>query len=107
MKKFLFLVLTVTLMLFVSFNAFAEDAFPEGRMPAPAETNPMQFHSDANSRGSIQTAINMPGSASADNRVANDDCPSCKQSLLRTESSGVVVDSSGNPVKVNEEGTDK
>lgn len=107
MKRFLFLVLMVTLMLFVNTNVFAEDSFPEGRVAAPAETNPMQFHKDANSRGSIQTAINMPGAATADTRVANDDCPSCKQSILRTESTGVVLDGSGNPVRVNEEGTDK
>lgn len=110
MRKFLFLVLTITLMLFVSFNVFAADDDP---MPfsqrtgfGPAETDPMLVHKAANGRNSIQTAITTTGSSSAENVVTNYDCPSCKtpNGILDntgTQSDGTVIDQNGNPVDIN------
>lgn len=109
MKNFLFLLLTVTLMLFVSYNVRAESdgAFPAGKNPGPEETNPFQSHVEANSRGSIQTAVTNTGSSTAENVVLNYDCPSCKKNILRNDSTGVVLDSSGQPIQVEEENAEK
>ncbi len=46
MKNFLLLLLTVSVMLFVSFNVLAEEdgPFPSGRNPGPADTDSLKFH---------------------------------------------------------------
>ena len=94
-------------MLFVSYNVLAEEGgkFPDGRSPAPEETNPMQVHAAANGRASVQTAIVKPGSATSENRVNNDDCPFCQTNTGINESTDVeatqTIGPDGKPIKSN------
>lgn len=57
MKKFLFLVLAVTLMVLVSTKVFAQDAFPEGRVAAMGEDKNMLEQVPDSGREGLQGAV--------------------------------------------------
>ncbi len=61
MKKLLFLVITVTLMLLISTKVFAEDAFPANRVAAQDMDPNMEKAAIDSQRGGFQGAITLPG----------------------------------------------
>ncbi len=91
MKNFLLLVLTVSLMLFVSFNVLAEedDPFPSGRNPGPADTDSLRFHIAEDGVGSdfptYRSDVPMQGAPSkvgvAPPGGPTDYCPLCDPNL--------------------------
>lgn len=91
-------------MIFECCDVFAEeDAFPPGRVPA-STGNPMEAHAAADGkRQSVQAAINMPGSANAENRVKDDDCGLCQTEIeINQKTDGnanTIIGPDGKPIK--------